>query len=365
MTTVVVSGAVANKHRYGGSLWVRMSWAEGLKRLGFDVVFVEELHEGGSVSVFDAAMRDLDIPAALIDGERVIGMSSDELHERLDEASLLVNLSGHLRRPDLLRRVRRRVFVDLDPGYTQIWHAQGHDVGIADHHLHFTVGANVGTEHCTLPTEGVQWRPVRQPVVLDRWPQADGDFTSFSTVASWRGAFGPVSWDGRSYGLKAHEFRRFSDVPADSGLPFEIALDLHPADGRDRDRLERGGWHLRDPGTVATPSGFAHFVRSSGAEFSVAQGVYVETRSGWFSDRTVRYLASGRPAVVQDTGFSRTLPVGAGLLAFSTPAEADACVREVVDNYEHHCREARRIAEDLFASDRVLAPMLESAGVAP
>ena len=148
-------------------------------------------------------------------------------------------------------------------------------------------------------------------------------------------------------------------------MPFELALDLHPADSGDRALLERGGWRIRDPQAVATPSGFAHFVRSSGAEFSVAQGVYVETRSGWFSDRTVRYLASGRPAVVQDTGFSRTLPVGAGLLAFTTPAEADACVREVVDNYEHHCREARRIAEDLFASDRALAPVLEAAGVAP
>ena len=145
MTTVVVSGAVANKHGHGGSLWVRMSWAEGLKKLGFEVVFVEELHEGGSPDVFEAVMRDLEIPAALIDGDRVIGMTAGELHERLDEAALLVNLSGHLRRPDLLRRVRQRVFVDLDPGYTQIWHAQGHDVGLADHHLHFTVGANVGT----------------------------------------------------------------------------------------------------------------------------------------------------------------------------------------------------------------------------
>jgi hypothetical protein len=365
VTTVVVSGAVANKHRYGGSLWVRMSWAEGLKKLGFDVVFVEELHDGGSVPVFEAVMRDLGIRGALIDGERVIGMDAGELNDRLDDAALLVNLSGHLRRPELLRRVRRRVFVDLDPGYTQIWDAQGHDVGLSGHHLHFTVGANLGGANCTIPTGAIRWLPVRQPVVLGRWPATSGDFTTFSTIASWRGAFGPVTWNGRSYGLKAHEFRRFANVPVTSGLPFEIALDLHPADESDRALLERGGWRMHDPESVATPSGFANFVRASGAEFSVAQGVYVETASGWFSDRTVRYLASGRPAVVQDTGFSHSLPVGEGLFAFTTPREAQACVREVVRNYAHHSHEARRIAEDLFASDRALAPVLDAAGVAP
>jgi hypothetical protein len=365
VTTVVVSGAVANKHRYGGSLWVRMSWAEGLKKLGIDVVFVEELHAGGSVPVFDAVMRDLDIRGALIDGERVIGMEAGELNDRLDDAALLVNLSGHLRRPELLRRVRRRVFVDLDPGYTQIWHAQGHDVGLGGHDLHFTVGANVGAAGCTIPTGGIRWLPVRQPVVLDRWPQLNGDFTTFSTVASWRGAYGPLMWNDRAYGVKAHEFRRFADLPALTGLPFEVALDLHPADEADRRLLERKGWRIHNPELVATPGGFAKFVRSSGAEFSVAQGIYVETSSGWFSDRTVRYLASGRPAVVQDTGFSSSLPVGAGLLAFSTPSEAQACVCEVATNYAHHAREARRIAEDLFASDRALAPVLEAASVAP
>jgi hypothetical protein len=365
VTTVVISGAVANKHRYGGSLWVRMSWAEGLKKLGFDVVFVEELHAGGSVPVFEAVMRDLGIPGALIQGDRVIGMDAADLNDRLDEAALLVNLSGHLRQPELLRRVRRRVFVDLDPGYTQIWHAQGHDVGLAGHDLHFTVGANVGRADCTIPTGEIRWLPVRQPVVLDRWPQLDSDFTTFSTVASWRGAFGPITWNNRSYGVKAHEFRRFADLPGATNLPFEIALDLHPADEADRRLLEHGGWRIHDPESVATPGRFANFVRSSGAEFSVAQGIYVETASGWFSDRTVRYLASGRPAVVQDTGFSRSLPVGAGLLAFTTPREARACVREVARNYTHHSREARRIAENFFASDRALAPILEAAAVAP
>jgi hypothetical protein len=365
MTTVVVSGAVADKHRHGGSLWVRLSWAEGLRRLGFDVVFVDELHDGGSAEAFHAVMRELRIPGALLQGERVVGMAEGELLDRLDDAALLVNLSGHLRRPELLHRVRTRVFVDLDPGYTQIWHAQGHDVGLAGHHLYFTVGANVGSSHSSIPTAGIEWLPVRQPVVLDRWPVGDGGFSSFTTVASWRGPFGPVSWNGRSYGLKAHEFRRFAGMPAACGVSFELVLDLDPADHLDGESLEAAGWGLLDPDTVATTAAFAGFVRGSGAEFSVAQGVYVDTSSGWFSDRTVRYLASGRPAVVQDTGFGRTLPTGEGLLAFRTPAEAAACVSEVVRDYDRHRHAARSIAEELFASEIALAPVLEAVGVAP
>ena len=365
MTTVLVSGAVANKHRHGGSQWVRMSWAEGLRRLGFDVVFVEELYEGGAPATFAAVMNELDLPGALLRGDQVLGMDRAELLERAQDAALLVNLGGHLRRPELLRRVRKRVFVDLDPGYTQVWHAEGRDVGISGHHLYFTVGTNIGTRHCALPTGDIQWLPILQPVVLDRWPVADEGFSRFTTVATWRGAYGPVGWQGRTYGVKAHEFRRYAGLPAASGLPFEIALDVHPDDAADRDRLLGAGWRLTDPQAVAAPHAFACFVRRSGAEFSVAQGVYVDTGCGWFSDRTVRYLASGRPALVQDTGFSRTLPVGDGLLSFRTPKEAAVRAAEIVLDHTRHCRAARRLAEDFFASDRALAPLLEAAGVAP
>jgi hypothetical protein len=365
MTTIAVSGAVANKHRYGGSVWVRMSWIEAFRRLGFDVVFVEELHDGGSPAVFTAVMRELGVPAALLAGDEVLGMDARELAARLDDAALLVNLGGHLRRPDLLRRVARRVFVDLDPGYTQIWHEEGRDVGLAGHDLHFTVGANVGTRHSTVPGAGVRWLPVRQPVVLERWPVAGGGFTSFTTVASWRGAFGPVAWRGESYGVKAHQFRRFLQVPSRAGLPFHVALDLHPADAADGERLRHHGWAVTGPETVATPAAFADYVRGSGAEFSVAQGVYVETSSGWFSDRTVRYLASGRPALVQETGFGRTLPVGEGLLSFRTADEAVALSRALVADYASHARAARRVAEEHFAPAAALAPLLDATGVAP
>lgn len=388
MTTIAVAGALANKHRHGGSAWVRLSWAEALRELGFDVLFVEQIaaadcvdHDGqpadfaasANAATFRAATAacGFDGDAALVcaDDERVLGMSREELLDRLGEAALLVNLSGHLRWGPALERLPRRVFVDLDPGYTQIWHASGGDAaGLEGHELHFSVGTNVGTAECDLPTGGIRWRPIRQPVVLDRWQtpsETCRDFTGFTTVASWRGAYGRPVWEGRSYGLKVHEFRRYASLPETTGLPFAAALDIHPADAHDAERLRAGGWTLLDPALVGDVEGFRRFVRCSGAEFSTAQGVYVETRSGWFSDRTVRYLASGRPALVQDTGFSEHLPVGEGLLAFSTPAEARDGAHAIVADYARHSRAARTIAERCFAPEPALAPLLDAADLAP
>jgi hypothetical protein len=384
MTTVLVSGAVANKHRHGGSAWVRLSWAEALRRLGLDVLFVEQLDPRHAVdaagepaapersvnaAAFSAAMDALDFTgsASLITtgGATVAGLGREELLDRAAGAELLVNISGHLRDPQLRTLARRRVFVDLDPGYTQVWHAEGRDVGLDGHDLHFTVGANVGTPRCDLPTGGLRWHPIRQPVVLERWPVADDGFSRFTTVGSWRGAFGPISWAGRSHGVKAHEFRRLVDVPRRAGLPFELVLDIDAADAPDAARLREGGWSLREPATTASPAAFGDYVRGSGAEFSAAQGVYVHTRSGWCSDRTVRYLASGRPALVQDTGLGDTLPTGEGLLTFASPQEAVARAGELVADHARHRAAARRLAETYFAPGPALAPLLEAAGVAP
>jgi hypothetical protein len=365
MTTVVLAAAVANRHRLGGSIWVRRSWATALQQLGFEVFLLDELLPCGTPEAFEETTRELSVAGALLQGEAVYAVEPRELLERLDAAELLVNLSGHLRNRELLRRPRVRAFVDLDPGYTQIWHAQGHDVGLAGHDHYFSVGTNVGTSVWTLPSGDVSWRPIRQPVVLEDWPISDDEFTSFSTVASWRGAFGPVEWQGRSYGPKAHQFRRFAMLPRKVGLPFEAALAIDARDARDRELLESGGWKLRDPGEVATTAGFARYVSASGAEFSPAQDVYVSTSSGWFSDRTVRYLASGRPAVVQDTSLEQALPLGDGLLAFKTVSEAASCVRDVVARYETHRQAARAIAEEFFSPEAALAPLFDVTGVAP
>ena len=390
MTTVFVSGAVANKHRHGGSIWVRISWAEALRDAGFDVVLAEQIderscvgadgaparfEESANAAAFRAATAQFGLTGALVcpaaggaaEPDRSIGLGLDELLARADDAALLVNVGGHLRWRPLLDRLAPRAFVDLDPGFTQIWHAEGRDVGVAAHDLHFTVGLNVGTPGCPLPTAGVRWRAIRQPVAQERWSAAPAAaLERFTTVASWRGAYGPATWAGRSYGVKAHEFRRFLAVPqAVPGASFEVALDIHPGDGADIARLHAHGWRLSDPAALAGTDAFRAFVQASGAEFSPAQNIYVDTRSGWFSDRTVRYLAAGRPALVQDTGLREHLPTGEGLLTFSTPAEAAAGARELLVDYPRHCAAARRIAADHFAGPRAIAPLLEAAGLAP
>jgi hypothetical protein len=211
---------------------------------------------------------------------------------------------------------------------------------------------------------------VRQPVVLDDWPVTEAEEPGrFTTVASWRSSFGPVHFGGRAYGLKLHEFRKFLALPrlvreSAERAVFEIALDIHPGDARDRAALEEHGWRLTDPRAAAgDPDAFRRFVQASAAEFSVAQGVYVDTNSGWFSDRTVRYLASGKPALVQETGFSARLPSGTGLVPFRTPDEAAAGAARILQDYEAHCHAARRLAESHFHSDEVLARFVNDAGI--
>ena len=199
---------------------------------------------------------------------------------------------------------------------------------------------------------------------LSEWPlggEHDGRFTS---VVSWRGPFGPVDYDGRRYGLRVHEFRRFLELPAQTGERFEVALDIDDGDRADAESLERHGWMLADPRVVAgDPWRYRDYVRRSAAELMIAKNLYVDTRSGWFSDRSACYLASGRPALVQDTGLEGLLPLGEGLLAFSDPAEATAAVKEVRADYGRHSRAARAIAEEHFAAQRVLRRLLEELGV--
>jgi hypothetical protein len=373
MTTVVIGGALANKSGSSGEAWVRMSWVRGLQRLGLDVWFAEEVAQStaddpAAVEWFGAvtARFGLEERASLLAGnEAIAGQTLDDLVDFAADATL-VNISGHLTLPRLFRAFRRRVMVDIDPGFTQFWHQEGlAGANVDGHDLHFTIGELIGTAGCPIPTSGIEWLPVRQPVVLEDWPVANSSQPSrFTTVGTWRGPFGPIEHDGRTYGLKVHEFRKLIELPRRSSHDFEIALDIHPGDQADLAALRDNGWRIVDPREVASdPDAFRAYVQGSGAEFSVAQGVYVDTHCGWFSDRTIRYLASGKPALVQDTGFGEWLPPGEGVVAFRTIEEAANGAADIVARYPAHAAAARRIAEEHFDSDRVLARFCEEAGI--
>jgi hypothetical protein len=367
---VVVGGALANKAGSGGEAWVRMSWVRGLQQLGFDVWFVEQADHptGAQVAYFDRTIAEFGLAerATLLTADGPVrGAGLATLIDVAREAAL-VNISGHIDAPALFPEFRQRVYVDIDPGFTQSWYADG--VGghrLDGHDVFATIGEGIGRPGCPIPTCGVDWVHVRQPVVLDDWPQITAtEFDRFTTVASWRGPFGPVTIDGETFGSKVREFRRFLAMPTATGHRFELALAIDPGDAADRAALEGAGWDLVDPGDVADgPSSFRRYVQGSGAEFSVAQGVYVHTGSGWFSDRTVRYLASGKPALVQATGFERSLPDGTGLLAFGTLAEAVAGAADIARRYDEHAAAARAIAVDHFDAAIVLARFCEQCGI--
>jgi hypothetical protein len=368
LATVVVAGALAAKPGNGGEAWVRLSWVLGLRRLGFDAWLLEEVDEetaraGRSFFERTAAGAGLDSRALLLVAGDDEGRG--QAAELADEATALVNISGNLRDPGLLARFPRRAYVDLDPGFTQIWQAQGLlDDQLSRHDRHFTVGLNLGAADCEVPADGFEWVPLPPPVLLEHWqPQEPRQFDRFTTVATWRNALGRPELGGHAYTLKHHQLRRFAELPLRSGLPFEIALEIHPDEAEEAERLRRQGWCVVEPGRVAAdPSAFREFVRGSGAEFSVTQGVYVETRSGWISDRTAHYLAAGRPAVVQETGLPAEYQPEAGLLAFSDPEQAAEAAAQVVAGYDRHAAAARAFAEATFDSDRVLGRMLEALG---
>jgi hypothetical protein len=380
---VIISGALANKPFNGGNAWSRLSWILGFKRLGFDVSFVEQISKKNCVSAdgtsaafersvnvayFRSALEHFgleDVSSLICEDGSVCGMPIAELAAHARNA-VLFNISGHLTCSDISSTAACRIYYDDDPGFTQFWHASGHPVpGLDEHDFYFTLGQNIGTSDCVIPTNKIAWKHTRPPVVLDEWPRTNVEtFDRFTSIASWRGAYGPVEYDGRTYGLKVHEFRKFMEVPARSTNRFEIALQIDPADRGDLDRLIANRWRIVDPVQAAgSPNGFRQYIQRSGAEFSVAQNIYVDTNSGWFSDRTVRYLASGRPALVQDTGFSRHYPVGEGLIAFRTVDEAIDGAERIVEDYGRHCAAARRLAEEFFDSDKVIPRLLWEAGL--
>lgn len=368
MERIAVAGALAAKPGNGGEAWVRLSWVLGLRRLGFDAWLLEEVDRESAAAgrpFFErtVAAAGLESRALLLVAGEAAGR--EQAAELAGEAAALVNISGNLREPELLGRFARRAYVDLDPGFTQIWQAQG-QLGdhLCRHDRHFSVGLNIGVDDCEVPADGFEWVPLPPPVLLAEWtPQEEREFDRFTTVATWRNALGPPEHGGHTFTLKHHQLRRFAELPRRSGLPFEIALGVHPAEAEEAGRLRRLGWSVVEPAAVAAaPGAFRDYVRGSGAEFSVAQGVYAETRSGWISDRTAHYLAAGRPAVVQETGLPAAHRPEAGLLTFSDPAEAADATAAVVADYELHCNAARAYAEATFDSDRVLTRMLEGLG---
>jgi hypothetical protein len=379
---ILLGGMIAKIPGQGGLTWVVLQYLLGLQRLGHEVHFLElvtpsDLAPGGvslsgsdNASYFTGVAKRFGLEGAvsLLDtstGESV-GKSLQELLDYSSECDLLLNLSGILNEERFFARIPVRTYIDLDPAFTQLWNCeQGVDVGMEGHNRFVTIGMNLDTPECVIPTLGTSWIRTLPPLTLANWPIAKEHPTlGLTTVANWRG-YGSINYGGVFYGQKAHSLRPLFEAPTLTSASFELALSIHPDEKSDLEQLEKFGWRLLDPSRIAvTPDAFQCFIQKSRAEFGIAKSGYVASNCGWFSDRSICYLASGRPVVAQETGFSAHLPTGKGLFAFESMAELLDRIEQVNNDYEAQCRAAREIAETYFDSDLVLVGLLNNLGFA-
>jgi len=381
MKSIVIAGSLAQKPGRGGHTWVFLQYLLGFRKLGWNVLFVDRLEPGMCVDeagnrstaaqswnvryLTDVMCRfgfDRDFAVLCDEDTGTIGLTRQALIERVHSSAAVIDVMGFLNDEEILGSARRRIFLDIDPGFGQMWHALGLRDMFGRHDAFVTIAENMGRLSCAIPTCGLDWITTRQPIVLDEWSAGGHDpgDQPITSVVSWRGAYGPVTYAGRTYGLRAREFRKFAALPQHCGARFELALDIHPGDAADVDLLRSHGWSLVAPADAAgDPWRYRDYIGQSAAEIMIAKGMYVDTCSGWISDRSICYLASGRPVLAQDTGLANLLPTTEGLLTFTTCEEAIEVVDAVRREPGRHQRAARRLAETHFDSSRVLGTLVE------
>ena len=379
MARIVVCGYMI-RHPLAGNLMAYFHYLLGLYRLGHRVVYMEE--SGWPSSCYDPVRKEYgDSPSAglrivrrLMEDYRVDiplcyfhresgdtwGMEPTEMRRVIADADLLLNVGGVCWLSDFLL-CQRRALVDMDPFFTQI--GRFAIEGLDEYQAYFTYGANIGRTGCQIPTRGKTWLPTVPPVVPEIWATKSAGSENpgkapFTTVANWN-AYGGVDYEGVRYGQKDQEFLALGDLPGRTGHKMELALAN--ADSAATQELKRSGWSVVGAAEVSNDiATYQKYIAESRGEFTVAKNAYVKTNSGWFSDRSVCYLASGRPVIMQDTGFSEWLPTGEGVLAFSTVDEALGCIEQVNSRYFANCRTARELAEEIFGYRAVLPAMLDS-----
>jgi hypothetical protein len=369
----IILAGVMGRYPYGGVAWCSLMYLLGLRKLGHDVWYLEDTGECNFDPVANAKATDPRYALNFIRNSlaphglaerwcyvdytgKYHGQSRDQWRKICREADLFLDLSGGCWFwRDEYAAIPFSAFIDSDPAFTQLAIAEGVQWYVdffSRFNRLFTFGRNIGTPRCTVPTPRFQWEHTWQPVCMDQWlPIPQPPRPCFTTVMSWRfESFGTIG------GNKDQEFAKVLDLPSRTEIPFELAVN------GPMDFLRQHGWNCVDGFAVSsTPELYRDYIRNSYGEFSIAKHTYVSTNSGWFSDRTECYLASARPAVVQDTGFSEHIPTGEGLFAFKTADAAIAHLEAVRADYDRHSRAARELAAAHFSSDVVLPKLLEKA----
>jgi hypothetical protein len=374
---IIVSGQIA-QYPLGGVTWFYLQYILGLRLLGHDVYYIEDSGQWPYNPKEDGLTKDCALNIKYLSSvmarfgledkwaycfpreSQWFGLSEHKRKEAITSADLLINVSGTLERPEKYREVHRLAFIDTDPVFTQVKLARGQEDFrriVDSHDVHFSYGECLSDGPLST---GHNWRPTRTPIVLSEWNPGQQYRKVFTTVMNWT-SYNSVSFRGKTYAQKDVEIKRFLDLPhLVRPSVIEIAIGSGKNQRTPYDLLRHKGWHLVNPAEVCPDlNSFRHYTQSSMAEWSVAKNGYVEGQSGWFSERSARYLAAGRPVVVQDTGFSKVLPVGKGILPFTTIEESVSAIHKVELDYARHSKAAREIAVDHFDSTKVLHKLIE------
>jgi hypothetical protein len=376
---IIIGAVISLPPVSAGCAWNRLQYILGLRQLGHEVVFIEEVRPEWCVDAagrrcsyadsenrrgFTEIMRRFDLTEHCCQiyngGEGTTGLSRDALAAFAADAELLIDISGHVTSDIVLDAIARRAYLDQDPVYTQLWCAEYRkDLRFDRYDVFFTVGLNIGTPYSPIPDCGIKWHPTVPPVVLDLWPVRETAGKHFTTIASLYG-YSDLQFRGEWYRTKYEEFRRFVDLPRRTNQPFEVMLKNFTDDDEGVRLLRGHGWHVNKSGVTTDLFDYREFIAGSRGEVGITKGAYVKGRSGWFSDRTASYLASGRPALTQSTGFERYLSTGRGILCFETLDQAVAGTEEINANYGAHCSAAREFAHAFLDARKVLPTMLDA-----
>ncbi len=355
----------------------------GMRALGYDVYYVEDIQG----DVYDPILGDFTYEMA--DNVKLIGprlddfgfegrwacrdcsgnchgMTESQLNELFQTADICLNICGSHELRDEHMVIPNRVYVESDPFSAQVKLAkgdQGTRVFLDAHTAHFTFGENIGKYDCGIPATPIHWQPTRQPVHLDLWrTNIDGGDT-YNTITTWNNKGDPIEWNGELYyWTKDREFMKVIDLPkCRPDCKFELATGVQDDI---RTMLLKNRWQIADAHPVSIdPDAYRNYIQTSRGEFTVARDQYSRPKTGWFSDRSVCYLAAGRPVITGETGFSKTIPTGRGLFGFSNMTDVLDAVDSIESDYTRNCEGAREIAAEYFASEKVLASLMDRAGL--
>ena len=377
---------LAIRYPFAGVVWQLLHHLIGLRELGLEVYYIED----NGAYVYDAiaqtptadSTNNLKLVGGVLDRfgfagrwgfrdpltQDYVGMAKDQCLKLIRESDAVINLCGASEPREEHMASPLMIYVETDPGVFQV-QVEHHDpiamLNLAAHKLFFTYACNIGQPDCRIPTAGIAWHPTRPPVLLDQWRPGIGPVspTAFTTVGTWHNNGKDLDIGGSTYYWSKHiNFEKVLDVARRANQPIELATDINS--GPDYDRAIAGGFTFRPVVPMSLDvDNYREYISSSRGEFTVSKDLYVRTRSGWFSDRTVCYLAAGRPVITQFTGFEKYIPSGTGLLGFDDAEGAVEAVREVNSDYPRHLKAAREIAAEFFDARKLLDEIAEKAGL--